>query len=458
MFVGRVLNLLRGLASSLGARHSYLCSMTPFAHEALAAAPAPALPATGRREHSALEALIVARLEALAAEGRVMGMQVCVLQHGRALVDLCFGRTSPYSNTPVESNTLFNVFSVSKALCAALVHLFVQRGALCYSDPIAQHWPEFGRHGKHSITVAQALAHQCGLQHAGTPQLRDAPFRIAEWVPMLAAMEEAVPAAESAYHYLSFGWILGGLLERISGRPFGSLVREELALPLGVGDELFVGVPPQLLEGSESSTAAGAAVVGVGQGEAGRLAVLSSHVDQASMQTMASRSGAAEEQMLMLLSPSVFNHNKFRASCIPAANGHCSARALAAFYASLLPCTAEDGEQAAPQLFGEGSAAVMRDGEPEGGVAVAHCSMGYGFQRYSLGDSSTAFGHGGVGGSLGFADPGSGLAVAITLNRLNAGCEPTQAVLEEICEGLGLGKLQGYTNSAATGGDGDHVL
>jgi CubicO group peptidase (beta-lactamase class C family) len=134
------------------------------------------------------------------------------------------------------------------------------------------------------------------------------------------------------------------------------------------------------------------------------------------------------------LSPSLFNHSSFRTACIPAANGHFTARALAQFYSQLISNGTFDCKS-------------LRNGD-----GAKNKRFGYGFQKFSLGGSDAAFGHGGIGGSFAMGDPASGVAVAITLNRLTEGCAPTKALLAVVCESLGLGELRGYGEDAASSG------
>jgi aarF domain-containing kinase len=246
------------------------------------------------------------------------------------------------------------------------------------------------------------------------------------------------PDEESRYHYLSFGWLLGGLLEKIDGRPFAEMVRDEIARPLGLVDQLVIGVDPACVERCFTDSGGGLAVItsslDKAQLRAQRPAAAEGGVTGAESSAGANQpaGGALESDMLMLMSPTLFNHPKFRTGVIPSANGHCSARGLATFFGSIL-CGPGDDESRIG--FTAKTAKIMREGEDAFAVEDT-AKFGYGFQRFDMGDTASAFGHAGVGGSLAFCDPASGTSVAITLNKLSLHCEPTKLLLDEICDEL----------------------
>jgi aarF domain-containing kinase len=490
--------------------------MTPFAHEALrraaaGTAPGAASPLRGprpphplvdparahwpchREPANALEERLVAALRRLAAQGLVLGCQVAVAVHGETRAQVSFGLASPYTAAPVTPSTLFNAFSVTKAVVAAMVHRAVHvTGRLRFGDAVARHWPAFGARGKQAVTVAELLRHRAGLQDAGAAEARAQPFAfMADWGAAVRAMEQAAPArgargrGAEAYHYLSFGWLLGGLLEHATGQPLRELVRE-LADGLGMdaalveNQEFGIGVELPLLDGGRDRLAvitsmlspprgtrdedAGAdegadpdadADDGGGgsgsedgeQGSGGEKGGGGKGSGSASNDPGSLAGEGGEQSELMMLSPSLFNGPAFREALIPAANGHFSARALAAFYSGLLRRPA--GEIHAMRNgagAGAGAGAGKGEGEGEGksGSADDDGRFGYGFTKLSLGGRPTAFGHAGVGGSLAFCDPHSGVAVAVTVNKLTNDRAVTRALVAEVCSALGLGELGGY--------------
>ena len=444
IFVARVLGLLRGLASSLKTRHSYLETMTPFAKQALKQArvikqeskdevnllTTLKQPVCDVRPLNVLEQKLHTILEGHKQAGRVMGAQVCVRRHGEVCVDIAYGLSSPYQDDSiVQHDTLFNAFSVTKAVVATLVHLAVDRGKLKYSDAVSTHWPGFGANGKSEITVKQVLLHQSKLQHAGSDHLGTTPFTLTDWPGMLKQIEESKPAATTAYHYLSFGYILGGLLEKVTGRTVAQLVSEWLAVPLQVENEFTIGI-------TDECEAELAVVTSMAEPEQER---------QLDSQAQFISQGSQLTGPLLLLGPSLFNHAKFRAATIPGANGHFTARALAKLYTMLaassgyahedLLANVESKIGSHGMVFKQSLTDLVDDGRM------------YGFEKLKLGEHTLAFGHSGIGGSFAFCDPVSGLAVAIVINKLTLGYQPTQDMLKTICNEFGLGSLRGAGHS-----------
>src|SRR5262249_41638375 len=137
------------------------------------------------------------RLDALLQQqhddGRQVGAQVCVYKDGKVVADTCVGHMGPDDARPVQPDSLFCVFSVTKRLAALTVHILADKGLIDYDTPVAHYWPEFGVNGKENVTVAQALSHQAGLHKM--PQ----PFRVEDLTDWEAAMKrtaEGVPAYE----------------------------------------------------------------------------------------------------------------------------------------------------------------------------------------------------------------------------------------------------------------------
>ncbi|CAM9259329.1 unnamed protein product, partial [Phaeothamnion confervicola] len=248
LFFLRVTELLHGLGSRLHVHLSYLQVMAPYARRALidlvptaercqsAVWPSPSL--------SPLEDKLRALLAEMVASGEVLGCQLVVHFKGSRLAELCAGQQGTVDPRPVTPRTLFCCFSVSKAVTATALHLLVDAGAVGYDTPVAAVWPEFGRHGKEGITVRHVLTHSTGLQHAlpAAPSVE----ALADWPGMLQVLEEAEPlwppGTKSCYHYFTFGWLVGGIVEKDAGRwRLSDFLRRRIFAPLGVGDEAFLG-------------------------------------------------------------------------------------------------------------------------------------------------------------------------------------------------------------------------
>ncbi|HXM54574.1 MAG TPA: serine hydrolase domain-containing protein [Candidatus Dormibacteraeota bacterium] len=160
--------------------------------------------------------------------------QLVVLRRGQVVVDRVFG---------AERGGLFLIYSCSKPYVALLTHLLVERGQLSLDEPIAGRWPRFTRHGKRAMTARHVLTHRAGVpdDHAFWGLLTAPSWRASVW-----RMEELrplwPPGEVTAYHALTYGWILGELVRRVSGAPIDELLRTALLEPLGLRDT-FLGLP-----------------------------------------------------------------------------------------------------------------------------------------------------------------------------------------------------------------------
>jgi CubicO group peptidase (beta-lactamase class C family) len=164
--------------------------------------------------------------------------QICVLRHGQVVLDRAFG---------CRPDALFMIFSAGKPFVAVLVHQLAERGQLALDDPVARYWPEFGRHGKDAITIRQVLQHRAGLPVAHNLP-RDA-LAAPHWDRAVHGIELARPSWPAgevpAYHILSFGFILGELVQRVAGASLREVMRAELLGPLGLADT-HLGLPERL--------------------------------------------------------------------------------------------------------------------------------------------------------------------------------------------------------------------
>src|SRR5690606_6035236 len=173
-------------------------------------------------------------------------------------------------------------------------------------------WPEFGQHGKGRVTVAQALSHQVGLHAMRRPFV---PAHASDWEGGLRYMAEGVPAWEpgsaTGYHAFTWGWLVGGIVQGATGRHIRDVIEDEIAKPLGVSGEMYVGIPA---------------------GVEDRLTTLEIHAAGEGM-------GLPEDSDFFKAMPpemwQYFNDMEMRAACVPSGNGHFTARALAKMYAAL---------------------------------------------------------------------------------------------------------------------------
>ncbi|MAG31868.1 MAG: serine hydrolase, partial [Deltaproteobacteria bacterium] len=174
------------------------------------------------------------------------GAAVCVYHRGRCVVDL-WGGVRNSAGDPWRQDTMAPSFSTTKGVASTLVHIMVDRGLLDYDDRVALYWPEFAEAGKQDITIRQVMSHQSGLYHIR--QMIDHADRMLDWEHMIEAIEHAAPihppGERTGYHGLTYGFIVGELLQRVTGQRFSDLVERELAKPLDL-DGFYVGAPEEV--------------------------------------------------------------------------------------------------------------------------------------------------------------------------------------------------------------------
>ncbi|KAH6682149.1 beta-lactamase/transpeptidase-like protein [Plectosphaerella plurivora] len=166
------------------------------------------------------------------------GISVAAYHRGELIVDAFAGVADKTTEKPVDAQTLFPVFSVTKGVTALALHIQAERGFVDLNAPVAQYWPEFATNGKEGITVEHVLSHRAGI-----PQMpASTPGELADWEWMVQRVAEATPVFEpgkhNAYHVLVWGWIVGEIVRRTDpcGRSFRDFVRDEICSPLDVGD------------------------------------------------------------------------------------------------------------------------------------------------------------------------------------------------------------------------------
>src|SRR5262245_22180171 len=164
-----------------------------------------------------------------------VGASVCVMWEGETVVDLWGGTARVDTGAPWQSDTLTHVWSSTKGATALCAHILASRGLLDLDAPVVQYWPEFGQQGKNSITVAMLLAHQAGLPAVREPLPQGAFY---DWDLMVGSLAAEAPFWEpgtrNGYHALTFGFLVGEVVRRVSGRSLGTFFRDEVAAPLGL--------------------------------------------------------------------------------------------------------------------------------------------------------------------------------------------------------------------------------
>jgi CubicO group peptidase (beta-lactamase class C family) len=366
---------------------------------------------------------VLALAEQQIAAGRQIGVQVAAYLHGEKIIDVVAGVLGANDERPVAHDSLFLSFSSTKGPSSFLVHKLVDEGVIDFDAPVATYWPDFAQNGKGTITVAQALSHQAGLHALPTNLTED---HLTNWDAGLAWVASGIPAWEpgtvSAYHAFTFGWLVGGIVEGATGQSFTDLWRTRLAEPLGVSDEFMIAIA------EESSVT-------------GRLATL--ELVPAGDGLPIPEDSPFYEAMPKSLWQH-FNSLSVRTACMPGANGHFSARGLARMYGALANGGVIDGiELVSPRAI-EGMSTLEIEAVDR--VLGRNIRRGAGFVLGGLGPdlngrlvpglagpNERTFGHGGAGGSVGFADPDLRLGVAVTINKM-AYPNPGEGVTQEICD------------------------
>ncbi|MGE8643174.1 serine hydrolase domain-containing protein [Acinetobacter vivianii] len=175
------------------------------------------------------------------------GAALVVYFQGQKVVDIFTGKKSQEEDW--QSDTLAMCYSTGKGILATLAHILVSEGILEYDQPIAHYWPEFAQNGKANITLRHVLSHQSGL--FDIRNMIDAATEMLDWSHMLDVVAAATPrfaAGQSfAYQPLTYGWILGGVIEKATKQPLNWLMQRYLVQPLEL-DGAYFGTPASELD------------------------------------------------------------------------------------------------------------------------------------------------------------------------------------------------------------------
>lgn len=340
------------------------------------------------------------------ARGREVGASFAASVDGRLVVDLWGGFADAARTRPWERDTIVNVFSTTKALTALCAHVCVERGLLELDAPVAAYWPEFAEAGKGAITVRHVLSHQAGLAAVRRPL---PPGALYDWDVMTRALaaEEPwwEPGTASGYHALTFGFLVGELVRRVTDRTLARFLRDEVTGPLEA--DFHVGLDPR---------------------EDGRVAEM---VPPTAAETAAAGPQAAVDPESMLgkllrnppVVPELANDPAWRRAEIPAANGHGNARAVVRVLSALACGGTLDGVRlVGPETLANAVAPQWTGRDLVLGIPMRWaCGFMLSSPVLSLGPNPRTFGHGGWGGSLGVADADGRVAWAYVMNRMSPG-------------------------------------
>jgi CubicO group peptidase (beta-lactamase class C family) len=342
------------------------------------------------------------------AAGTEIGAAAAVTVDGVPVLDLWGGVADPASGRPWQRDTLVNVYSTTKGMTALAALRLVESGALDLDRPVSAYWPEFAAAGKEDLPVHMLFSHRAGLAAIRETLPFEALFDWQAMTGALAAEEPWWPAGTShGYHAVTFGWLVGELVRRVTGRSLGTYFAEEIAGPLGL--DFHIG----LAAGEDARVATlGPLSLEEAPGEPSLAQII-----LADMESVTARAFTNPPSLLM---PETVNSRQWRGAEIPGANGHSDARSLARVYGALAVGGDLDGVHVLAPAIRERAREVESDGEDL--VLKVNSRFGLGFMLphdgMRLGPNAGAFGHPGAGGSLGFADPEARVGFGYIMNRM----------------------------------------
>lgn len=369
-----------------------------------------------------------------------VGASICVTLGGETKVDLWGGLADPKTNAPWTRDTVSVVFSCTKGATALCAHVLSSRGRLDIDAPVSALWPDFAAQGKARVTTRMMLDHSSAVPALRDPVDKDLSY---DWTYMTGRLAAEVPFWEpgtrNGYHGFTFGWTVGEMVRRVSGKSLGTFFQEEIARPLGI--DFWIGLPEAIEP---------------------RIAPIIPFVYAAKDARTPFMLALAKEPTSI---PSLFyfNNGKWRsggantregrAAEIGAANGVTNARGLAGMYAPLANgggtlvdgatlarmgevsmATHDDATLRIPTRFALGFMKSMDNRKR----SLAPTIWGEDCDSVIMGPA--AFGHVGAGGSLGFADPANGLSFGYSMNRMGPGLllnERGQSLVDATYRSLG---------------------
>ncbi|MFQ3220415.1 MAG: CubicO group peptidase (beta-lactamase class C family) [Paraglaciecola sp.] len=341
------------------------------------------------------------------------GASVCLSVNGETMVDLWGGVANQKTGELWERDTVSIVFSCTKAATALCAHILIDRGLLDLHGLVTDYWPEYGKHGKDNTTVAMMLNHESGV-----PAFRE-PIKLGgfnDWDYMISRLENEKPFWEpgtrNGYHMVSFGWTVGELVRRVSGKSLGTFFADEVAGPTGA--DFWIGIP-------DSFSHPIAPMIPYSP-------IPDDIVLDFGAKLMADPTSVQALSFLNTGGWKADNPESYRAE-IGGAGGISNARGQVAMYE---PLAKNDGSLVSPECLKNMS--LVSTATQQDFTLLLPTRFGPGFmksldnrqmhsaasrQSVILGDQ--AFGHVGAGGSIGFADPECGLAFSYTMTKMGNG-------------------------------------
>jgi CubicO group peptidase (beta-lactamase class C family) len=322
---------------------------------------------------------------------------ISVRINGRSVLDLWGGASDPKQGTEWREDTLACCFSVTKGVFALAAQVLIDRGALDPDLPVCRYWPAFAQGGKDAVTVRDVLTHRAGLPAVSGPVERGMLYDDRAMVTALEASEPVVPPrAAPVYHNMTYGYLVGELVRRVSGEPPAAFIAREIAGPLGADFG-----------------------IGLSSDETARVAVLTQDDPEALFRSLAQAPHSLfSRSMRFFAEGEDFNTPRWRGAVIGSGNGHATAHGITRLYETFI----RDGLLSPSRRSAIGSLVAESAGpDPILGIAIRY---GEGVELSTppgldFGPSPRAIGYWGAGGAQGFADPEASLAFGYVTGRMD---------------------------------------
>ena len=325
-----------------------------------------------------------------------LGGSYAVVANGELVVDLWGGSIDQARSKPWASDTVVGVWSSSKGMGGVCFAMLVDRGLASYDDRVSTHWPEFAAEGKGDLTIGMLLSHQAGITGFATPATIEDLLAGEPAARRLAAQKPLWPIGAASGYSNVIGILSTALFERIEGRSLKRFVAEEIKA--GFGLDVSIGLAPEDLP---------------------RMSEVFADASMSPVNTIPIQNEAQRQLHNPQMWPQLPNTAQWQAADLVAANGYANARGLAGMYAGLL-WPRPDGRRLAGDAAVAQATKVWFDGIDM--VRGIHRPWGAGFllnHEGVWGPNAQAFGHGGWGGSFGYADPVAKVAVGYAMNYMS---------------------------------------
>ncbi len=334
--------------------------------------------------------------------GEEIGAAVSLLHDGERVVDLWAGWQDEARTRPWERDTIVNVFSTTKGMTALCAHRLADQGRLDIDARVADYWPEFAAAGKEGVTFRQLISHQAGLPALRDPLPVEALF---DWDRMTDALAAEppwwTPGTTHGYHAITFGWLVGEVVRRITGQSLGTYFQKEIAEALQA--DFYIGVGPELDE-RVADLVQGPIQMGDGP----------NFMEEILANPEGMTAKAFSNPPVLGDAPRSI---AWRRAEIPAANGHSSAAALASIYGAVAT-----GDVLSPAAL-ERAREVQVEGKDAVLPMITKIALGFMLapENEPCGPNPRAFNHAGAGGSLGYCDPDARIGFGYVMNNMHMG-------------------------------------